>query len=657
MIDFKYRKDIDGLRAIAVSAVIFSHLNIPGFAGGFVGVDIFFVISGFLITTIILNQSETFSIVNFYARRIRRILPVLFVVIAFVMAIGALIFNFRAFKDLGQSVTATSLFLSNILFWYRGGYFSTSSIEKPLLHTWSLAVEEQFYILFPILIIVIRKFLFQRYFLILLLIGFTSLVASIWSVNKYPDATFYLAPTRAWELIAGSLLAFEVKAPIHIKINKNIIATLGIFLIAYSILIFNEKTIFPGFNAIFPVLGTVLLIHSAKVEKTVISKVLETKALVFIGLISYSLYLWHWPVVAFSKYYLLRELNKNDILTILLIILILSIISFKFIEQPFRRDSLFKNKLSIPFIFFGVVTLIFALSGLWVSVENGMPYRYSDANADIMRIEKRDAELLKFIEARTENGKVLLGDDTALPTFILWGDSHAQALMPAISAMANKYSMSGFGVPGHPPVVDLDIMELPYSEAERNEVIMSFIKNRPELKTVIIAARWAMYANGNQFKNESPKINHQLRDVTNANISETKNSEILRLGLTKTIRALLQMNRKVFIVMDVPEIGFNVPALHFVSHIKREDYSFLLPTKNEYIERNQKVREIFSELELLNGVAIINPEINLFEENGRVKVKMGKYLLYKDDDHLSVDGAEFVAPAFENLFKNMPLTK
>jgi len=260
----KYRPDIDGLRAIAVLAVLFFHTGVPGFSGGFVGVDIFFVISGFLITSIILKdiKEEQFSIARFYERRIRRIFPALFPVIAFTLAVGAYLFDANAFKDLGQSITATTLFSSNILFWRESGYFAAASFTKPLLHTWSLAVEEQFYIFFPLALVFIHRFLKSRYILWIGIAIILSLGASIWGVYYKPSPTFYLVPTRAWELLAGSVLALGVLPNPSSAWLRNLLSATGLGLIMYSVGFYTEVTLFPGHNAIAPVMGAWLIIYS-----------------------------------------------------------------------------------------------------------------------------------------------------------------------------------------------------------------------------------------------------------------------------------------------------------------------------------------------------------------------------------------------------------
>jgi len=319
----KYRPDIDGLRAVAVLAVLFFHTNIPGFSGGFVGVDIFFVISGFLITSIIIReiQQGTFSIARFYERRIRRIFPALFPVMAFSVAAGFYLMDAKALNDFGKSIASTTLFSSNILFCHQSGYFDAPALEKPLLHTWSLAVEEQFYILFPLALAFIRQRAKERYLLWISLALSISLAASIWAVFAKPTQAFYLMQFRAWELLTGSLLALGVIPKPESARLQNALSALGLALVVYCIGFYSEKTLFPGQNAILPVLGAAMIIHGNGNDNKgngVIGKLLSIRPLVAVGLISYSLYLWHWPIVAFTRYLMFRPMNGADSLGIII---------------------------------------------------------------------------------------------------------------------------------------------------------------------------------------------------------------------------------------------------------------------------------------------------------------------------------------------------
>ena len=342
----KYRPEIDGLRAMAVLPVILFHAGFELFSGGFVGVDVFFVISGYLITTTILIEeieNKRFSIVNFYERRARRILPALFFVMLICIPFAWLWMLPNQMKDFSQSLVAVSLFASNIFFWRESGYFAAAAEEKPLLHTWSLAVEEQYYLLFPIFLILAWRFGKNRVFWMIVLMAAISLLLSEWGWRNKATANFYLAPTRAWELFAGSIAAFVV----HKQVKKNnFLATLGLAAIVFSIFFYDENTPFPSVYALAPVLGVVFLVLYADKE-TIAAKLLSTKGLIGIGLISYSAYLWHQPLFAFAR---IRSIEHPSVLlmsALSLISFVLAYFSWRYIEKPFRD----KNMLSRTQIF------------------------------------------------------------------------------------------------------------------------------------------------------------------------------------------------------------------------------------------------------------------------------------------------------------------
>lgn len=304
----KYRAEIDGLRALAVIPVILFHAGFEWFSGGFVGVDVFFVISGYLITTIIISEMAEgkFSMVNFYERRARRILPALFFVMAACLPFAWLWLTPSDLKDFGQSLIAVSFFSSNMLFWLESGYFDTAAELKPLLHTWSLAVEEQYYILFPIFLMLtwrlgVKWISIILSFVFLLSLGLAVLGTQYATNPQITSGTFFLLPTRGWELLVGVFAAFYLKYKTHPKSRtfNQILSLLGFSMIAYSIIVFDETTPFPSLYALIPTIGTGLLILCA-VPKTIVHKLLSLKAIVGIGLISYSAYLWHQPLLAFA---------------------------------------------------------------------------------------------------------------------------------------------------------------------------------------------------------------------------------------------------------------------------------------------------------------------------------------------------------------------
>ena len=351
-----YRPEIDGLRAIAVGAVILYHaqINILGyqpFKGGFIGVDIFFVISGYLISSIILKELKmkgTFSFKYFYERRIRRILPVLLVVMLTTLPFAWIYFLPNDFIDFSKSVLYSLGFSSNLHFHYSSQiYGATDGLLKPFLHTWSLSVEEQYYIIFPIILIITFKY-FKKYILNILIIGFViSLGFAEWTSRNYQSVSFYFLHTRMWELLAGSILSYlEI-----IKGYKNrnqtlnlILPFVGLLIIIHSIIFFNDKMLHPSFYTLSPILGVCLIIWFAH-KNEIITKILSTKLFVGVGLISYSLYLWHYPIFSFVRYYNLYFKNYEEVTPLIskiffiLLILFLSIISFFFIEKKFRNKK------------------------------------------------------------------------------------------------------------------------------------------------------------------------------------------------------------------------------------------------------------------------------------------------------------------------------
>ena len=294
----EYRKEIDGLRALAVLPVIFFHTGLSTFSGGYVGVDIFFVISGYLITSLILNEQKTgaFSIVDFYERRARRILPALTVVLFATTLAAYTILDPWLLKQFSQSLVSVASFSSNVFFYLKSGYFSAASDQIPLIHTWSLAVEEQYYLFFPILVVLLWPYGQRALIWLLILVALFSLALADYLSDKSVDANFYLIFSRAWELFSGSIIAFVPRHNIDTdRWIKDSLSTLGLILLAYSIFFFDESTPFPSIFTLVPVIGTSLIILFSD-PHTIVGRFLSKKILVTIGLMSYSLYLWHHPI-------------------------------------------------------------------------------------------------------------------------------------------------------------------------------------------------------------------------------------------------------------------------------------------------------------------------------------------------------------------------
>ena len=387
----EYRKEIDGLRALAVIPVILFHAGFKYFGGGFVGVDIFFVISGYLITAIILAdlQAGKFSITKFYERRARRILPCLYLVMLASMLLGYFWMMPDEFKNFGQSVFATTIFSNNILLAFTSGYWALASEYKPLLHTWSLGVEEQYYVIFPFILIIGWKY-FRKYLgVVVSIIAFSSLLLATWGVARSPDLAFYLLPTRAWEILLGSLAAFYLnnKKPISNEpVGNNLLSFIGLLLIAAPIFVFGSNQPAPGLYTLIPTIGSVLVIIYAT-ENTFAGKVLGNKFVVGFGLISYSAYLWHQPLFSFSRIYLVNPPGSSVATVLTVMTFFIAYLSWKFVETPFRDKTRFSRKT----IFFGSVlcSLAFLVAGFYLNKSYGMPLRIFPDNVSIQDLDKR----------------------------------------------------------------------------------------------------------------------------------------------------------------------------------------------------------------------------------------------------------------------------
>lgn len=442
----KYRSEIDGLRALAVLPVVLFHAGFELFSGGFVGVDVFFVISGYLITSIILSElmEEKFSLVQFYERRARRILPALFF-----MNIACLPFVWFwlspiTIKDFGQSLFAVSIFASNFLFWSESGYFDTAAELKPLLHTWSLAVEEQYYIIFPLLLMGAWRFSLGVVLGILFVIFITSLGAAEYGSREFPNAAFYLLPTRMWELLVGAFVAFYLMYKPHLASGamNQILSLTGLIMITASILLFDKTTPFPGLYALMPTVGTALIILCA-VPATLVHRLLSLKMMVGLGLVSYSAYLLHQPVFVFARYRMGSDISDFVLLILAFVSVLGAWISWRFVEAPFRDKQVVGKEHIFTFAILGIVFC--AIVGLTMHFSNGLQklklLSYSERERATYHMVQESARYDMYADMLASECRVWAKGATELPPLdwqkcankygspvVVLGDSHAMNL-------------------------------------------------------------------------------------------------------------------------------------------------------------------------------------------------------------------------------------
>lgn len=468
-----YRREIDGLRALAVLPVILFHAGFETFSGGFVGVDVFFVISGYLITTIILAELKQgkFSIINFYERRARRILPALFLVMFVCMPFAWLWLMPSDMKDFSQSLIAVSLFSSNILFWRESGYFDAAAELKPLLHTWSLAVEEQYYVLFPLFLMMAWR-CGRRWMLLLLAVIFLAgLSLAQWASVAEPAAAFYLLPTRGWELLIGAFAAFylsKADRTVFKQATSEVGGWLGVFLILYAVFTYSKAVPFPGLFALVPTIGAALVILFASRE-TSVGRLVGNKALVGVGLLSYSAYLWHQPLFAFARHQGLTEHDKFVFLTLSVLSIVLAYFSWRFVEAPFRSGKAVGR--TMVWLLSSVGLAFFASVGLVGHHKDGDLGQTSDQQKSFLKYFENDAPNWQY---DVKNGLVekyrhecnfydisqyQAGSPTNVPRasisetcfssekgsdrlVFIWGDSHAQQLNYGLrESLSNDYDI------------------------------------------------------------------------------------------------------------------------------------------------------------------------------------------------------------------------
>ena len=653
-----YRPEIDGLRAIAVGAVILYHAQITilghqPLKGGFIGVDIFFVISGYLITSIILKElltTGTFSFKYFYERRARRILPALLFVMLVSLPIAWKILLPSNIMDFSKSILYSLGFVSNFYFHYSGQiYGSTDGLLKPFLHTWSLSVEEQYYILFPIVLLITFKY-FRKYLIHTLVFGLIiSLGLAEWTSRNYPSISFYFLHTRMWELLAGSILAYFEITKGHRSKNQllNItLPTIGLMLISHSIIFFDNNIFHPSFFTLSPVVGVCLIIWFSHKDELV-NKILSTKLFVGIGLISYSLYLWHYPIFSFYRnLYFFYPSSLNSKIFIALLLFVTSFLSYKFIESPFRNIKIINFNLIIKLIFF--IYLLLILFFVFVINLNGLPNRFIPI-------------LNNYYSNKNEIKKVNFNKK-----IYLIGDSHAGRIFNSLQNKIsnNKYNLRMLDTPffeNHKLIsvkTGKENESLTNSNLKANEELSEIIKDSNN-QIFIFHARYPLYFSGGKYFNndEGGQEDYGSGIYSDFYISKELNNfkEKNKVLIEQFISSLEKISKKNFVILvyPVPEVGFLPPFKIFINYLLNkdifikdlEDKEYVFTTSHEvYLKRNFDTFRAFDLLKNKN-IYKVYPQ-NFFCNNfvkDRCIVHNKDEIYYDDYNHLSIKGSEIVS--------------
>lgn len=642
-----YLPELDGLRGFAILLVVFYHAKLAGFGGGFIGVDIFFVLSGYLVTFGLYQElvsTKTINLGEFFQRRIKRLLPVFFFVILITLAIGYFVLIPIAGEQqaLGRSAIASSLFLSNLYFIFNtGGYFDEPTELQPLLHTWSLSVEAQFYLIWPFIIGFIyflsRKntSLFPKNLTIALgLLSIASLFVSLYFTYKQASVAFFLMPSRMWEFGTGGLL---VLLPVQ-KFNANLgnfISSLSLLLLVTTGIFYNDRINFPGFYAIIPVIATAAIIIICNTKQTnAVKNLLSSKILVTLGTLSYSFYLWHWPLLTIYRVHNLGESDTSHNLIICAISFFLSYLTYHWIEKPIRTGS--NTLMATPkntYIFGGCMILIaltFATSlGMWSKYSLGLPQNSSISQA---LINLKKVKIPKCLPSSMMEDEPISLNSCKFPehgkdtSSLIWGDSHAAHLVPGVSESADRYksSVTIRYMPECPPIQDFAASHLSNEKGNQckyfnHEVLKEVIKPHDlRLTSIILSARWNAYLN-------SSNLNQFER------------------GLNKTISTLIGENLTVILFAPVPNFAHSAPPCIARRSIKDCAISIIdaESKRKDVMKVFYKIKHQFPEIHLIDPFSTICKEDFCYPQKNNI-------LLYSDSHHLSEQGSLMMSSLFNS---------
>jgi peptidoglycan/LPS O-acetylase OafA/YrhL len=634
-----YRPDIDGLRALAVIAVILFHSGIPGFDGGYVGVDVFFVISGYLITQLLeesRDESARRTLATFYVRRMRRILPALLATCLVTAIVAVALFTPDELVNVGKYLAATPVLLSNVATWTeRSGYFAPDVRQLPLSHLWSISVEEQFYLIYPLLLIAITRYRLPYRRRTLVVLASVSLALCVWLSHYKPVANYFFAPTRAWELLLGATLAIGGTPRLGHHIATEGLAVASLLGIAMVVHLYTAETPYPGTATILPCLATAALLATGSSPRpALVNRMLSWPPLVFVGLISYSLYLWHQPLLAFVNYYRIAPLTPAATAVLLAATLLVAAASWRLIEQPVRARVLMKSTQTL-LVGVGVGSAGILLAGLVLWNSDGFPHRFPPETRGLIVSMNATPELVRCAEEvsleQISAGRVCnYGPRDTSRKVLVWGDSHALALMPAVKALANAHGMHTYLVAKYnclplfaPPSPRIDPATDRYRCATFNAAVLEAIA-RLEPELIILDGAWA-----------APEPPPHVPDIA--------------AGIEQTVGLVGDHSRSICVVFAVPKLKYAVSHALLVARRRHIPDDFLRLSRADALAQHRDMEHDVRAIAQRSGLKVVDPKDALCPADSCL-YKADDRSLYFDDSHLSIYGALFVARTIEPCF-------
>jgi len=650
-----YRPEIDGLRAIAVLAVILFHSGLEVLSGGFIGVDIFFVISGYLITAIIIRSLEKqhFSFLSFYARRAKRLLPAALLMIFVTVSFASLILSPDKYYQLAKSAEFSNLFFANVWFMKNSGYFDISTQISPLVHMWSLSVEEQYYFIYPlILFTAYRVGKLKAVFWCITIIIAATFILNLTLVNTKPNFTFYMLPTRAWELGLGALIHFIPK--IKAAQFNSFLSVMGMAAILYGLFSITEHDAYPGYLAVIPTLATALLIYSLNSKNNIVKGLLVSKPIVFVGKISYSSYLWHWPIIVFYRIYINeRAFNSTEVVTLIILSLIAGFLSWKYVENRYRYKE-YTDKQILKVAGYTITASVLLISS--VLITKGFPVRVS---ADLAAISNNKlmrglpcTELIKPFKQIDEEFCVIgVPWQEAKKNGIVWGDSHSLHWGQVLHQQAKSRGISLVIAPRKcPAYLNTKYINSHYPKYPRfgehctfrNQQTLKWLKEHKEVELVILASAWSgqvrMHYNEQHLENKfSTTLAHRDAKI-GANLAQSAFRKLL---------PLLE-DREILIISDIPRPNKNLNECAFSenSQLLRNkctdsQYKYLdaATVLTWHDSSDTLIKDIAKEFE--NVTAIIPTEFLC--QGQHCQTYLNDELIYRDDNHIRSNLKEITA--------------
>lgn len=636
-------------------SVILFHARIEPFSGGFVGVDIFFVISGFLITSIIVQEreEESFSFARFYERRARRILPALLFMLLGVSALAYAVLLPTELVAFGQSALATALFSVNFYFWQSTGYFAPDADHNALLHMWSLSVEEQFYLLYPILLVLLLGMGGRKAALWGLVTALAiSFAVSEWLVASSPKIVFYMLPTRAWELMLGAVLALGMFGRPGRGMSI-VCAAAGAGMIAWSVLTYSPGMEFPGSSALLPCVGTALLIHANSVGGSLATRILSAGPVVFIGQISYSLYLWHWPLLVLPRVYLARALADAETAALVGLALALSVFSWKYIEQPLRRRNQTAPAGRVLAVGLGASASFAGLAAFFV-ISAGAPWRYSEEVVLADRAQRYDPLPASCVVPDSQVNQC------AGRTFdiLVWGDSHAGHYFPAVEALARSSGLTVQlqAINGCPPLLGVEPVTIRPNNASahptrpkiKNECatanadVLRIIATEPGPRLVVLAGAWDFLSEGVDIGSGD---RHFLKQTGQAEFDGARTRSLMRASLRKTVTALRALGVEVLLLGQVPDNRIAPSRCMADAYRSSASPAACGRAATAAFQRSAWSRALMASLAEEDGVHFFDPT-PIICRSQRCATELGGHPLYRDKDHITAQGAIMLGRQF-----------